>query len=291
MRFLTALLFTTALFAVDAPKPSPLKPAKTKKVPDIVASITQPEDTVRTIHYNDRIIETIHAKLNYTTLVVLPANEKVVEVACGNTDEWTANPSAGGNVAYVRPDKAKSKTNLNVVAASGNVYSFLIAEGDAPPDLKVFVKIEQPEMLATLAGRPKWVLGSELEDMRMVAESATKEATSARDDFNKKSQEMREQADRELATFRNGFPSSLKHDYAWKDKQREFNIHAIAHSKDFTYIWCDPQEVPALYELKDGKPSLVAFEYSNGVYVVNKVMQSGYLQVGKHKLEFRKEGY
>jgi type IV secretion system protein VirB9 len=58
------------------------------------------------------------------------------------------------------------------------------------------------------------------------------------------------------------------------------------HDGKFTYIQAHPQEPPALYEVKDGKPNLVQFEFRNGTYVVSKVLDDGYLAVGKQKLPF-----
>jgi type IV secretion system protein VirB9 len=38
--------------------------------------------------------------------------------------------------------------------------------------------------------------------------------------------------------------------------------------------------------MKDGKPNLVNFELSNGVYVIPKVLDQGYLALGQKKLTF-----
>jgi len=57
----------------------------------------------------------------------------------------------------------------------------------------------------------------------------------------------------------------------------------------FTYIQAHPEEPPALYELKDGKPNLIQFEFSNGIYVAAKVLDSGYLAIGKQKLSFLRQ--
>ena len=40
---------------------------------------------------------------------------------------------------------------------------------------------------------------------------------------------------------------------------------------------------------KDGKPNLISFEFKNGMYVVNKVLEDGYLSIGKQRLDFRRE--
>jgi type IV secretion system protein VirB9 len=63
-------------------------------------------------------------------------------------------------------------------------------------------------------------------------------------------------------------------------------VSAIYHDDLFTYIRCDAREKPALYELKDGKPNLINFQLENGVYVAPKILDSGYLAIGKKKLTF-----
>ena len=52
----------------------------------------------------------------------------------------------------------------------------------------------------------------------------------------------------------------------------------------------DASELPALYEVLDGKPGLVNFQVRNGTYVVPKVLDRAYLALGNRRLEFsRKE--
>ena len=42
--------------------------------------------------------------------------------------------------------------------------------------------------------------------------------------------------------------------------------------------------------MKDGKPNLVSYELRDGTYVIPKVMDSGYLQLGKKCMEFKRKG-
>ena len=44
--------------------------------------------------------------------------------------------------------------------------------------------------------------------------------------------------------------------------------------------------LPALYELKDGQPALVNFQVQSGTYVVPKVVDRGYLALGKDRFSF-----
>src|ERR1700691_5219720 len=65
-----------------------------------------------------------------------------------------------------------------------------------------------------------------------------------------------------------------------------FLVSAIFHDESFTYIQCAAREKPALYEIKDGRPSLLSFQFENGVYIAAKVIDSGYLAIGGKKLLF-----
>ena len=67
---------------------------------------------------------------------------------------------------------------------------------------------------------------------------------------------------------------------------KPFKVTAIFHDDRCTYIRADATEVPALYELKDGAPNLVQFDYRDGVYLVGKVLDRGYLAIGRQRLAF-----
>ena len=67
-------------------------------------------------------------------------------------------------------------------------------------------------------------------------------------------------------------------------------MRAIWHDGTFTYIRSDSAELPALYEVKDGGPSLLNFQVENGTYVVPKLLDSGYLALGKARFPFARQG-
>jgi type IV secretion system protein VirB9 len=56
------------------------------------------------------------------------------------------------------------------------------------------------------------------------------------------------------------------------------------HDGQFTYLKSDATELPALYELKDGKPAIVNFQVRGGTYVVPKVLDRGYLALGTQRI-------
>src|SRR5262245_16897800 len=93
--------------------------------------------TTREVHYTSRSVVTVNARLRFTTLIILPETEEILDFVCGDKDFWIV--SGAQNLAYVKPAKAGAVTNLNLVTASGRVYSFLLTEGTADADLKVYV--------------------------------------------------------------------------------------------------------------------------------------------------------
>jgi type IV secretion system protein VirB9 len=56
----------------------------------------------------------------------------------------------------------------------------------------------------------------------------------------------------------------------------------------FTYIKSSATEKFSIYEVKDGKPDLINFQLKDGTYVIPKVIDHGYLEIGKHRLAFER---
>ena len=61
---------------------------------------------------------------------------------------------------------------------------------------------------------------------------------------------------------------------------------AAAEGEPQQWVGTAATELPALYELKDGAPNLVQFEVERGTYIVPKVLEHGYLAIGKRRLVF-----
>src|SRR5713226_2721441 len=96
---------------------------------------------IREVCASARSLIPLHTRLRYTTMIVLPEGEEILDVVCGDKDFWVI--SAAQNIAHVKPAKEGASTNLNLVTASGTVYSFLLTEGrNTQPDLKVYVNAD-----------------------------------------------------------------------------------------------------------------------------------------------------
>src|SRR5579863_1257522 len=236
-----------------------------------------PPHTARVVPYGEKDVVGVHAKIRYTTLIVLPKQESILDYTCGDKEFWIVNGNA--NFAYVKPAKANSETNLNLITASGNVYSFVLREvSDAPdamPDLKVFLEPKEESMLSAINGAPKFVSAAQVDDYRQQVQIAKEQAQAT--------------VDREASRMRSEYPAKLRYQYRFPVNDKRFRVAAIYDDGKFTYIHANPEETPALYELKDGKPSLINFEFKDGVYTVQKVLDRGYLAIGRRKLNFVRE--
>src|ERR1700704_1900779 len=138
---------------------------------------TQAQST-REVSYPPRAVVHIHAKLRFTTMIILPEQEQILDFVCGDKEFWVV--SGAQNLAYVKPAKAGASTNLNLVTASGNVYSFLLTEGTAEADLKLYVVPDGTMPAAGTAAR-KFYAAAEVDELRQAAEAAKKDAQAARD--------------------------------------------------------------------------------------------------------------
>lgn len=242
----------------------------------------------REVSYSPQSIVQLHAKLRFTTMVILPDQEEILDFVCGDKEFWVV--SGGQNLAYIKPAKAGVTTNLNLVTASGHVYSFVLSEG-GEPDLKVFVKPD-PAMIPPKAGGQKFYSAAQVDDLRREVDDARKDADDARKQVDALREVTTKTVNDKVNEFRASFPGSLQFPYRFKANQKPFNVSAIYTDGRFTYIRSDAAELPALYETVDSWPShvkapnLINFQVENGLYIVPKVLESGYLAIGKQKLVF-----
>jgi type IV secretion system protein VirB9 len=88
------------------------------------------QQTARVVKYHANDIVSVKAKMRYTTLIQLPATEKILEVATGDKDFWIID--ATGNYCFLHPAKEGIHSNLNLITDKGTVYSFKLDEGEIP---------------------------------------------------------------------------------------------------------------------------------------------------------------
>ena len=231
--------------------------------------------TSRDVTFTERSVIQVNAKLRFTTMIILPEGEQILDFVCGDKDFWVV--SGAENLAYVKPAKAGAQTNLNLVTGSGRVYSFLLSEGTGEPDLKLYVVAN--DSATRSAGAPRFVPATQVEDARRQVEEAQQEAMATKAAAAKAVEDG-------INHFRASYPMALRFPYRFKAHEKPFNVSAIFHDGTFTYIRADAQELPSLYEIRDGAPNLVNFQVEHGTYVVPKVIERGYLAIGNHRFAF-----
>ena len=225
----------------------------------------------------------IRAGLLQSTLILLPVEEKIATVFGGDTVDWVFD---GGHVASrfisVKPKLANTTTDIHIVSDHGNEYTLQLKEissdADTHFDSKVFIVPGDKAAKDRLTDMPVFVPAADLDKAKQEA-AAAKAAQTA----ELKGEEAKAE------TYRSQYPGSLHFDFTWDQKKgREIGLQQIWHDDKFTYLRGQFQETPALYELKDGKGSLINFDYNAGLYTVPKELDHGYLAIGKKKVEFHR---
>jgi type IV secretion system protein VirB9 len=233
---------------------------------------TAQTDGIREVTATDRSLIPLETRLRYTTMVVLPEGEEILDVICGDRDFWVI--SAVQNVAHVKPAKPGAETNLNLVTSRGTIYSFLLIEksGTAAPDLKVYVNGDA----TAPTGAKKYFSAADVERLQQELTDARAQVAAAA-----------QRATEAIAKERDAYPTQLHFAYTTGRYEKPFLVRAMWHDGQFTYLQTDATELPALYELKDGQPAALNFQVrGQGTYVVPKVLDRGYFALGKERFSF-----
>ena len=228
----------------------------------------------------------IRAGLLQSTLIVLPTEEKVANVFAGDTVNWIFD---GGHVASrfisVKPKTANAATDIHIVSDHGNEYTLAVARGLRMTPIRTSIprssSIQATRLQRTVwrsfrcsCRRPNWIRRN-----RKLLPRRPLRPPNSRPNRPRPSNTAAE------------YPGSLHFDYTWDERKgKELGLQQIWHDDKFTYLRGQFQETPALYEVKDKKPSLINFDFNGGLYTVPKQLDNGYLAIGKQKVEFHRVG-
>lgn len=229
----------------------------------------------------------VRAGLLQSTLIELPVEEKVATVFGGDTSSWVFD---AGHVASryisIKPKVADTSTDLHIISDHGNEYTLGLQEISSDKsnphfDSKVYLSLSDAKAAANIAKAPVFIPAAEAEARE---EQLRKEADDA-----KKSAEADHKASAVAAeSFKASYPATLRFDYMWAQKKgTALGIQQIWRDDKFTYLRGKFQEIPALYELKDGKGSLINYDFANGLYTIPKTVTQGYLSIGKQRVDFK----
>lgn len=193
---------------------------------------------------------------------------------CGDKGYWNIEDN-GRNLIFIKPlgTEPGRDTNLYVTTASGNVYGFLLREVSndkkTRADIRISVQQGDQDSIVAMKARPKFVPAQQVAELE------------------KQLADLQKQAEKPKVVVK----PAVVHDYVWQHNRAadKFGIQSIAHDNRFTYLKLDTQDAPSLYESLDGKDTLVQYTLSNGVYTVPKILDAGYLRIGRSKVEFHRE--
>ena len=229
----------------------------------------------------------VRAGLLQSTLIELPPEEKIATVFGGDTASWVFD---AGHIASryisIKPKVADSATDLHIISDHGNEYTVELREissdKDNPHfDSKVSLSSGDPKATANIAKAPVFI---------SAAEAAMKEAQLRKeaDDAKKAAAAEHKTSTDANEKFQAAYPGTLHFDYIWDQKKGSaLGLQQIWRDDKFTYLRGQFQETPALYELKDGKGSLINFDFANGLYTIPKTVAQGYLSIGKQRVDFK----
>ena len=239
----------------------------------------------------DQIIR-VRTRVRHTTIIQLPGRENILDFVVGDSEYWHLTGAA--NLAFLKPISEGVSTNVALVCESGRIYSFLVSEQQGQPHLVVRIAsaAESDPRISPTIHQPAFVARDQVAAYQQMAEQARQSAVSAQTEAEQQIDVVRQQAAVEVNSFRAVYPTRLKFPYRLQDKALKwpFLVQGMWHDGQFTYLRSNAQESPALYEIKDGKPALVAYDLTeDGLYVARHLLGDGWLQIGKEKAQWKLE--
>ncbi len=290
----TVLALFVAVSAGDVSVPLAGEPAPPRGAIPAAAS-SKSVSAAHVVYYSPDEVPVIYTKIRFATAIIFPEPERILEVVCGDKDWWQiAGPD---RIIYIKPSRAGIATNLTVIGATGNVYEFFLQEITPTPGVPAaptdtpYVKVSM-RLGETFAQRAadnnvqKYVAKAEMD---AALEAADQRVRAANEEARGLKSAAANVIAQEVTRIRTNYPAGLQFDYQIALDTKPFFVRAMFADDKFTYIKLDSQEAPAIYEVKDGKPSLVNFDFVNGVFVIRKVVDQGYLAIGKAKLAFSRK--
>ena len=149
------------------------------------------------------------------------------------------------------------------------------------------IEVGEPEepgdgTTGTPVHQPVFVPASEVADYQAAARAAAEEASRAK-------AAAAETVEQQVESFRSAYPGTMQFEYRLEAKARRdpFSVVAMWNDGRHTYLRSTAPESPAIYESRDGKPSLVEYELTeDGLYIAQRVLRDGWLQIGKQRADW-----
>ena len=270
---------TFVLLCLTGAVPLAQTPDDAPDLPD-GASVLQVEDVP------DQII-TVTTRVRHTTVIQLPPRENILDFVVGDSEYWHLTGAA--NLAFLKPIGEGVTTNVALVCESGRIYAFLVTERAAPPHLIVRVGAD-PDTTPAGAAVPAFVARSRVAEYQLMAEQSREAVQLAQQEAEAQIAAMRQDVTAQVNEFRSTYPTRLQFPYELDDKAARwpFLVQGMWHDGQFTYVRSTAQETPALYENKDGQPSLIPYDLeADGLLIVHRLIGRGWLQIGRKRVGWK----
>ena len=229
----------------------------------------------------DQIID-VNTRVRHTTVIQLPTSETILDFIVGDSEYWHLTGAA--NLAFLKPIGEGVTTNVALVCESGRIYAFLVTERNAPPHL--IVRVGAADDTSAAGHVPAFVARSQVAEYQRMAEQSRAAVQLAQQQAEEAITATRQHATAQVDQFRQTYPTQLQFPYELDDKALRwpFLVQGMWHDGQFTYVRSTAQETPALYENKEGQPSLIPYDLQDdGLFIVRRLVGPGWLQIGRDR--------
>jgi len=214
------------------------------------------------------------------TLIRLPEGQRVMNTYGGDKGEGGVWFVDAGKIPTrylaVKPKEIGIHTTLHVISNTGQEISFFLQEVTGV-DSRFDAEVDASD--GTTGSTPsevKWVPADDVVSCKQRADILKVDVAEA-------TKKAEQNAATTVADYQSNYPKKLFFGYEWDYPKAEKLGFEMAWSDDkFTYFRA--KNVLALYELdQDGKPSLIQYNFADGLYTVPKLLYEGYFAIGPKK--------
>jgi conjugative transfer protein CagX len=245
--------------------------------------------TARNVSYHFGSAIPVYTQHHWATIVYLDKAEKIIDVLMADKDNFEIHVEKNVNFVTVNT-KAESapdaRTNLSLVTVSGNIYTVAIYDVSGKPDghadsqVNLDVSADQ-EMKAAMNAPPKFVPAEQLTEVNAALKAAQENLAAAKKQMEEKIATQADVAHAEaIKQVRSGYSFN-------KAKSDPFDVYSMTEDGKFTIVKTRAREQFAVYQVKDGKPIAInLFPDGDGTIRLDRIVDSGYFQIGKKKAPF-----
>ena len=110
---------------------------------------TVPDPRLQTLRYDAGQVFAVRVPLGFQTTLILDPNERVENLALGDSDAWQVTPNRRGDHVFIKPLRATGTTNLTVVT-DARVYIFELSTSYGPTAQTPYtIRFQYPDADAT----------------------------------------------------------------------------------------------------------------------------------------------